>query len=257
MVDLLNLIKLEINKIFKPVLISLIITTLVTMGSLINVVYTYSVPHTFEFWNISLDYISLLFPVFVVCPICWVMHDERRNNFIKYTFPRVSKKEYLFSKWLVCILSSFVIIFIPMLLSGAASFLFSNYVVQPKSYEPNFYTNLFMPDFMMNHTFLYIFFHCIWDGILAMIIGTMGFVFSLYLDNILVILTAPFIYSILENFIMCTFGMPKKRFVASFYINTMTDTNTLNLLVGPILAILFIFIFLMYFKISNKKIYDI
>ena len=254
---MLNLIKLETNKIFKPVVISLIITTLVTLGSLINVVYKYSVPNTFEFWNISLDYISMLFPVLVVCPICWVMYYERKNNFINYTFSRVSKKRYLFSKWLVCILGSFMIIFIPMLLSGMISFLFSNNVVQPKSYEPNFYTTLFMPDFLMNHTFLYIFFHCIWDGILAMIIGTMGFVFSLYLENILVILTAPFIYFILENFIMSTFGMPKQRLLSSFYINTMTDTNALNLLVGPILAILFIFIFLMYFKISKKKIYDI
>ena len=254
---MLNLIKLEINKIFKPVLTSLVITTLVTIGSLINVVNNYSVQNTFEFWDLSLDYISVLFPILVVCPICWVMYDERRNNFINYTFSRVSKKEYLFSKWFVCILGSFIIIFIPLLLSGMISFLLSNNVVQPKPYEAEFYTNLFMPNFLIHHTFLYIFFHCIWDGILAMIIGTMGFVFSLYLENILVILTAPFIYSILENFIMSTFGMPKQRLLASFYINTMTDTNGLNLLVGPTLAILFIFIFLMYFKISKTNIYDI
>lgn len=252
-----NLIRLEINKIFKPVTIALIVTTFITLGSLISVASIYSVQHTFQFWNISLDYISVFFPILVVFPMCGVMYYERKNNFINYTFPRVSKKEYLFSKWLVCILSSFIIIFIPMLLSGIISFSFSNNVVLPQSYEPNFYTNLFMPDFLINHIFLYILAHCIWDGFLAMIIGTMGFVFSLYLENILVILIAPFIYFILENFLLSIFGLPKLRLLSSFYINTMTDTNALNLLVGPTLAILFILTILIYFKLCKKKIYNI
>lgn len=254
---MVNLIKLEIKKVLKPVITTLIITTLLFLVVVMKISYTFYVQHSFEFWNLSIDYIALIFPILVVCPTCWVMYYERKNNFLLYTVTRVSKKDYILSKWIVCILSAFLIIFIPMFIGGLVSLSFLNNVHAPASYEPLFYTNLFMPEFLINNTYLYVFIHCLWDGFLAMIIATIGFIFSIYLDNIFVILTGPFIYAILDNFIMATLGFHKQRFVASFYINTMTHTNIFNLLVGPAISILFIIVLLIIFKFRKIKVYNL
>lgn len=85
----------------------------------------------------------------------------------------------------------------------------------------------------------------------------MGFIFSIYLDNIFVIFTGPFIYVTLDNFIMATLGFHKQRFIASFDINTMSPTNTFNLLVGPTISILFIIILLIIFKLKKVRVYNL
>lgn len=254
---MVSLIKLEIKKVLKPVIATLTITTILFLAVMIKMGNQYYVQNSFEFWNVSIDYIAIVFPILVVCPTCWVMYYERKNNFLIYTFPRVSKKDYLFSKWIICVLSAFLIVFIPMFICGFVSLSFLNNVHAPASYEPLFYTNLFMPDFLINHTFLYIFIHCLWDGFLAMIVATIGFILSLYLDNIFVILTGPFIYVILDNFTMAILGFHKQRLIASFYINSMTDTNIFNLLVGPTIALLFIIILLIIFKSKKIKVYNL
>ena len=252
-----NLIKLEINKVLKPVIITFVGSMILSLGSLMSVVYNFNVQHTFEFWNISLEYMTLLFPILVVCPTCWVMYYERKHKFIIYTFPRVPKIKYLFSKWIVCILSAFLIIFIPMLTSGLLSFIFSNNITPSGQNTPIFYANFILPKFLISNTYMYIFVHCLWDGFLAIIIASLGFMLSLYVDNILIILTGPFIYATLDNFIMANLGFHKQRLLASFHINSMTNTNILNLLVGPIIVIIFIAMLVVNFKIKRKKIYDI
>ena len=255
---MINLIKLEIEKVYKPVLATLIITTLLFVAVVIKMGNEYYVQHSFEFWNVSIDYISIIFPILAVVPTCWIMYYERKNKFLLYTFPRVSKKDYILSKWIVCVISGFLIIFIPMFIGAVVALTqLTDLVNTPAPYEPAFYTTLFMPEFLVNHTYLYVFAHCLWDGFIAMIIATMGFVFSIYLDNIFVILTGPFIYATLDNFIMATLGFHKQRLMASFYVNSMTDTNILNVLVGPTISILFIILLLIILKLKKAKVYKL
>lgn len=253
-----NLIKLEIKKVYKPVLVTLIITTLLFLAAIMKIANNFSVQHSIEFWDEAIDYIAIVFPILAVVPTCWVMYYERKNKFLLYTLPRVSKKNYIFSKWIVCVVSAFLIIFVPMFIGGLVSLTqLTDLVTEPASYEIAFYQNFYMADILKDNTYLYVFAHCLWDGFLAMIVASLGFVFSIYLDNIFVILTGPFIYVTLDNFILAVLGFHKQRLAASFYINSMTQTNTLNLLVGPTIAILFIILLLAIFKLIKSKVYRI
>ena len=132
---MVNLIRLETKKVFKPVITTLIITTLVFLAIVIKMGNEYYLQHSFEFWTVSIDYIAIIFPVLAVCPTCWVMYYERKNKFLLYTVTRVSKKDYILSKWIVCVVSAFLIIFIPMFISGMYSLSFLNNVHTPASYE--------------------------------------------------------------------------------------------------------------------------
>lgn len=69
---MVNLIRLETKKVFKPVITTLIITTLVFLAIVIKMGNEYYLQHSFEFWTVSIDYIAIIFPVLAVCPTCWV-----------------------------------------------------------------------------------------------------------------------------------------------------------------------------------------
>lgn len=52
--------------------------------------------------EIGSEYLGLLFSLPVTMPVCWQLYYERRDRFIIYTLPRVSKLDYLAVKWLAC-----------------------------------------------------------------------------------------------------------------------------------------------------------
>ena len=73
-------------------------------------------------------------------------------------------------------------------------------------------------------------------GILAM---TFGFVLAMYCKNIFVILTGPFIYSILENFIMAILSLEKYRLVVAFDPTCISfhAVTWLSFFTGPVLLL--------------------
>lgn len=106
--------------------------------------------------------------------------------------------------------------------------------------------------------FLYGFLLSIWRGLLGSIMATMGFVLSLFSRNIFIILSGPFIYYVLENYVLSILQVPQFRLVTSFEPSTISfvDLGPFSVIVGPALAILFIFGLYYYFtKIKKQTIY--
>ena len=70
----------------------------------------------------------------------------------------------------------------------------------------------------------------------VLLVMTFGFVLALYCKNIFVILTGPFMYSILENFVLSILRLEKYRLVVSFDPTTVSPqaVSMISFLVGPI-----------------------
>ena len=112
----------------------------------------------------------------------------------------------------------------------------------------------------VNQPLMYSFLISIWRSLIAIIIATMGFVLSLYIDNIFIILTGPFIYTILENFILSVLRVPQYRLVTSFD-PTIVDEKMItvfSMIAGPMIAILFIGLIVVFnSKIKKTLIYKV
>ena len=82
---------------------------------------------------------------------------------------------------------------------------------------------------------------------------TFGFVLALYCKNIFVILTGPFMYSILENFVLAILRLERYRLVVSFDPTTVDPrvVSIFSFLFGPI--VLGIVIGLTAFLLSKKN----
>lgn len=218
-----RLIKNEWGKIKFPVLGTIAILSIAAC-MLSNTLYqNYALYYDLEAWEIGTELIGFLFPLFVVVPICWNMYYERKNNFLLYTMPRVNKRKYLTAKWLTSAISAFFILFIPYFLSAV----FALYVKSPidpydlADSSVTLFTHIFL-DMFTQTPLLYAFLLSCWKGFIGIFVMSLGFVLSLYVDNIFIILTGPFIYSILENFILSIMGLASYRLVTAFEPTTIS-----------------------------------
>ena len=245
---MLRLLKLELGKIFKPVITTTAILTVLTCILTCVLQRDYTVYFHIDAWEIGTEYIALLFPLFVTIPVCWQLYYERRDRFIVYTLPRISKQKYLSIKWAACALSGFCILFIPYVMS----LLCALYVVTP--------ANVLPPHDKYSHFLLTLY---AWKALLGVLTMTFGFVLALFSRNIFVILTAPFVYVILENFILASLSsasldLATYRFVTAFEPTCKEYINLGSFIFGPVLMCLVIGAIILYYtKVKRQAIYTI
>ena len=102
-----------------------------------------------------------------------------------------------------------------------------------------------------------------WKALLGVLTMTFGFVLALFSRNIFVILTAPFVYVILENFILASLSsasldLATYRFVTAFEPTCKEYINLGSFIVGPVLMCLVIGAIILYCtKVKRQAIYTI
>ena len=258
-----NLMLLEWRKLKWPVLIMLLIATATSMILSSTLYKGYSLEYDLEAWEVGMEYLNFLFPLIAALPVGWLMYYERKDNFLIYTLPRVSKRKYLLSKWIVLAGSAGVTMFIVMFMGVlTALYLKPKLVPDLTAIDPvtgefisMILTEQFLGELFAYHPIVYGLLISVWRGALAAIIATLAFVLSLYVENLFVIITGPFIYEILENFILSVLGIPEFRLATSFGQGgglDLTDINKLSLAVGPLVLVLFISFLVFYFKRIRK-----
>ena len=249
MIEMFYLMKTEWKKVRVPVLMITLLLTAVSCILTCTLDKSYRLWFRPDSWEIGTAFFSLLFPLFVVIPVCWNLYYERKNNFLLYVLPRVRQRRYLTAKWLVYALSAFSILFIPLMLSAAAAL----YVNQPVLYENESFSHVLMETYTQT-PLLYAFLLSMWKGMIGVLVMTLGFVLSMYVKNIFVILTGPFIYLILENFILSILQLPKYRLVTAFEPTSMADDAITagSMIVGPVLLVIVIIVSALYLTRIKK-----
>ena len=66
-----RLMKNEWKKIWIPVLLTLIVVTVAACTMTATMYPDYSLTYTLDAWEVGTEYLSLLYPLFVVLPVCW------------------------------------------------------------------------------------------------------------------------------------------------------------------------------------------
>ncbi|MFS0723401.1 ABC transporter permease [Paenibacillus sp. 1P07SE] len=261
-----NLLLLEWRKLRWPVLFTLVLVTAAVVALTGTLYKNYSLEHDLEAWEVGIEFIVFLFPFIAVMPVCWLMYYERKDNFLLYTLPRVSKSRYLWSKWIAAASSSFLVMFIAMFLGVVYSLFIkpgiipSYGLISPETGEvvPRLESQHFLGPLFVHQPLVYGLLLSFWQGILSALVATMGFVLSLFIQNIFVILTGPFIYVMLENYLLQIIGYMNHRLYISFNpeFYSVDKYGYFPLFVGPLLALLFMaFIALFYTKIKKVTVY--
>ncbi|MFJ7941965.1 hypothetical protein ACIQYG_26450 [Peribacillus sp. NPDC096622] len=258
-----NLIILEWRKLKLPILLTIIVGTLLSI-ILCNTIYkSYALEHQLEIWEVGFEIFNFIFPLLAVLPTCWLMYFERKNGFLKYILPRASKKQYLLSKWIVISGSAFLIMFIISFV-GVVTALYGvqpidvTYTwISPQTGEaaPRLLQTHFAGELFTESPLIYGLLLSVWKGFICVIVATMGYVFSLYSKNLFVILTGPFVYTILENFFLSILHLENLRLFTAFE-PTSVEVEAVGLpsfLFGPMLAIVIMILYAIYMNFKVKE----
>lgn len=246
--EMSNLIKLESRKILRPVIFTTVILTAAMCVLSCTLYKNYALQYDLEAWEVGTELFSLLYPLIAVVPLCWNLYYERKNNFLLYVLPRVPIKKYLTVKWGVYALGAFCMIGIPYMLSAV----FAINVKAPVVPFSNPFDHVFQKAFTQMPLLYGVILSC-WKGILGILMMTLGFVLAMYGRNIFVILTGPFVYSILENYILSILRLELYRLVVAFEPTSISDdaVSAMSFLAGP--AVLIIIILLSVFFLSKVR----
>ncbi len=255
-----RLIKNEFSKLKIPVILTVALLTIAAIILSCTLYQNYSLDYDLEAWEVGSELLNFLFPLFVTVPICWLIYYERKNNFLLYTMPRVGKAKYLTAKWIAAAVSAFAILFIPYFLSAV----FALYVKQPivpmiRGTEASPFSHIYL-DMFVNVPLLYAFLLSLWKSMIGVIIMSLGFVLSLYIKNIFVILTGPFIYDILENFSLSILAMPEYRLITSYEPTAVASQSITSLspFAGPALLLAVIAVlWIVFAKVRHKTVYEV
>lgn len=259
---MVNLLKLEWHKIKVIFSITVILGLIYSCVIILPFIKGYSYNHNIEIWQESNQILSLIFPLIATLPASWLMYYERKDKFLAYTLNRTSMKKYLLSKWIISSVFSALLIFLISFIGLIFCMVFTKNIELTGISLQGYDTTLqeFAGYYLANNPYLYGFVLSLWRSIIGFIIGTLGFVLSLYIDNLFIIMTGPFVYSIIENYVLSLLGMPYYRLVTAFDPSIL-DPNVITvpkLLIGPFFLLLFIGIVQLYFSIFKKRnIYEI
>lgn len=245
---------LELKKIKKTVLAILFGTTILACILTCTLYRNYQICFVLDPWEIGTEYFGLLFPLLVTVPICWQLYYERRNRFLIYTLPRISKRRYLGTKWLAYAVSAFLILFIPYFLSALCSIYIVNPSLQPPSEK---YIHIFHSLFK-EAPLVYSLLLSLWKGLLGVLVMSFGFVLALYSGNLFITLTAPFVYVVLENFGWAILRLEQYRLVTAFEPSSLSSAvvSGASFVVGPLLLCVVIGVSALYYsKVKHDSVY--
>lgn len=251
---MLRLMKNEWKKIWVPVLLTLIAVTTAACAMTATMYQQWSLSYTLDAWEVGTEYLLLLYPLFVVLPLCWNLHQERKNNFLLYVQPRVSMRKYLWAKWMVYAISAFCILAIPYILSAVTAL-----HIDPALdiYNPRRHI---LETLYSERPLIYAVAFSAFRGLVGVLVMTMGFVLAMYCENIFVILTGPFLYAELENFVLSILGVPQYRLVIAFDPDCMSPEliTAMSFITGPLLLATVIMLLSVYFsKVKKKKVIQV
>lgn len=160
------------------------------------------------------------------------------------------------AKWLAYALAAFLIVFIPYFLSALCSIYIVNPSLQPPSEK---YIHIFH-SFFKEAPLVYSLLLSLWKGTLGVLVMTFGFVLALYSENLFIVLTAPFVYAVLENFGWAILGIPKYRLITAFEPSSLSSAvvSGASFVVGPLLLCIVIGITVLYYsKVKHYAVYEI
>lgn len=246
--------QIKIN--FKKIIISLGLTIamMTILASVLSSVraQSYSLQYELESWELGTEFMSMLYPLLVVIPLCWDLYAERKDNFLLYVASRTSIKNYLLAKWIAYAVGAFLIILVPSILSA----FFVLYIKDPITpFLENPFLHVFAESFI-EKPWIYLSLLSLWRSILGVVMMTFGFVLALFYKNLFVILIGPFVYSILENFILAVLRLERYRLVTAFDPTNLSPEaiSLASFLVGPGLLIVTIVLTGMVLSCKNRII---
>lgn len=234
---MVSLIRLEMAKLKSIYILSAALCIAGGMGCALIFRTGYVFYSYINLWNQVSDVMAVVFPAAATMPVCWLLYFERKDGYLPYAFVRTGRRPYLFSKLLADVAAGGAVVFMMSLASLAFSawvFRGSGLADAEMAQEAQSMVDVYLfGGQMVSRPFLFGLALSGWRFLLGCLYALFGFVLSMYLKNLFLIMTVPFIYGVAENFVLSVIGLPQIRMVTSFTTVGISGITAVDLLLGP------------------------
>ena len=198
-----------------------------------------SICYPIEQWNYAQDVFTFFYPLVCTVPFCTELFQEQQSGFFQYIVNRQNPMRYIGIKYLYSGSLVAIMIFSASFLSAIVGLFFIE-PTHPSS--QSFLIYYLWGDILVSNPLRYAFYLSLWRIIPAILYFSFGFMLAIFQHKVLPVLLGPFIYSILENFLLSAIGMPAISIITSFYPSRLAlgYVKPIQLLVGPIILLLVI-----------------
>lgn len=149
-------------------------------------------------WDFGNHYYFLIIPIICCIPFTSKHFMDKRTGFNKFQIIRTSYKKYILSKFLTTFISGFLCIFI----SSNISLFIIIIVNSGNSFRSMFFTDTFLSTLSKDNFILFVFLYNIICSFMGGCYASFGLCVSIFVDNILIQLAAPFLLYYLGSYVV-------------------------------------------------------
>lgn len=213
----------------------------------------YSYFSRYDYFETSTSLMAFFFPLLVIPQFIWHFIQEMKDGYIRYSSFRTTEKKYVFAKYLVFLSCVGITMISYYLLTLCLSFVIPLELDIMNSFDGHYAANLYN-----NMPFLLGLLMILWKTFIAALLATFTFILVFLIDNVFVILSAPFAYYILNNVIFAYMQLEKYRLVTSFEPGSLQYTViSLKTFIIPALMLLAIDILIsIYISITKTDLLE-
>ncbi len=185
--------------------------------------------------------VDFFLPLLLTIPFSFYTYHIVKNGFIDYAGVRISKKKYITYYMLSSLISCFVMVFVANLLAIVFSI---NIASISQEFSKPSYAGYLLGNLQMNSPLRFGIIWSLYKAFVATLICLFGQIISLYIGNLFLVLLAPFIYSVLENFITGILKIPQFSFMTALILNRLDENlmNPINIIIGILVYSLVIYL---------------
>lgn len=206
-------------------------------------------------WFWGGEYIVLIYPVFLTFPFYIYFFYCKKSGFLINVSTRMNIKKYILINYFEGFAGSAVSMFIISIVGYLVCIvLFYPFLGESLPAAIAFKGWFFAPLFDFNIPLAGIVIS-FWRSILSTLFYSFGFIVMLYTKNIFIATSAPFIYSLVENYITGMLGCPQNSICTSFHPIRMGAfmVSPFNIMIGPLLLAIVNLILVLLLIVKKKR----
>lgn len=177
------------------------------MGQLGLLVYPLEEPYYASFYNLMMDILNpegytfyLLIPLIAVMPFSASFYFDHRGGYDIQLCQRVSRRQYLRSKYLACFLSGGTAISVPLLFSYISALMILPDILPAAAMGTNVLTpQIWLSDLYFSKPAAYLLIYMALDFLMGGFYACFGLVLSLFVQNCFVVWSAGFLLQLLVH----------------------------------------------------------
>lgn len=201
---------------------------------------TSMVEHYLSPWFWAAEYVALIYPVLVSVPFCLNLFLIKKTGYIRYIESRCEIGDFLIANYKLGVACAFSSLFIMSIVGLVITGVFFGPLFGEGSDYASPFSDYFFFNAVKTRPFLTALVFSVWRSFLGAMFFSFGFLMSLLSNNVFIAMSAPFVYSIVENYITGVLGFPQNSICTAFHVMRMGGyvVHWWNMLVGPILFLI-------------------